>query len=97
MSNIEDNRFQTGMKNLKSAGELNIYPNPFNETTTLKFQNPENNLFKLRILDLTGKVLREINDISGSEYILERNDLQQGYYIIELSGDRIYRGRIVVE
>jgi predicted outer membrane repeat protein len=97
MSNIEDNRFQTGMKNLKSAGELNIYPNPFNETTTLKFPNPENNLFSLRVLDLTGKVLREISNIAGSEYILERNDLQQGYYIIELSGERIYRGRIVIE
>jgi photosystem II stability/assembly factor-like uncharacterized protein len=97
MSNIEDNRFQTGLNNLKSAGELTIYPNPFNETAILKFPDQESGLFRLRVMDITGKVLREINHISGSEYILERNDLQQGYYIIELSGDKIYRGRIVVE
>jgi hypothetical protein len=97
MSNIEDNRFQTGIKNIKSAGDLTIYPNPFNETAILKFPNPENGSFRLRIMDLTGKVILEINDISGSEYLLERNDLQKGYYIIEMSGDKIYRGRIVVE
>lgn len=97
MSNIEDNRFQTGIKNIQSAGDLTIYPNPFNETTILKFPNPENGSFRLRIMDLTGKVIQEINDISGSEYLLERNGLQKGYYIIELIGDKIFRGRIVVE
>jgi hypothetical protein len=97
MSNIEDNRFQTGIKSIQSAGDLAIYPNPFNETTILKFPNPENGSFRLRIIDLTGKVIKEINDISGSEYLLERNDLQKGYYIIEMRGDKIYRGRIVVE
>ncbi len=67
------------------AGNLTIYP------------NPENNLFRLRVIDLTDKILRDINGISGSDYVLERDDLQKGYYIIELSGDKVYRGRILVE
>jgi hypothetical protein len=97
MSNIEDNRFQTGINDPRFAGSLTIFPNPFNELTILKFPNPENNLFRLRIIDLTGKILRNINGISGSDYVLERDNLQKGYYIIELSGDKLYRGRIVVE
>ena len=48
-------------------------------------------------MDLTGKILHYADNISGSEYILERNDLEEGYYIIELCGDKIYRGRIIVE
>jgi len=96
-SNIEDNRLKTGIYDSRIAGNLTIYPNPFNEMTTLKFPNPENNLFRLRVIDLTGKILCDINGISGSDYVLERDDLEKGYYIIELSGDKVYRGRIVVE
>jgi hypothetical protein len=97
MSNIEDNRLKTGINDSRTEGNLIIYPNPFNEMTTLKFPNPENNLFRLRVIDLTGKILRDINGISGSDYALERDILQKGYYIIELSGDKVYRGRIIVE
>jgi hypothetical protein len=97
MSNIEDNRLKVGLNNLKSAGQLTIFPNPFNEMTILKFPNPENKMFRLKVMDLTGKILRDINGISGSDYVLERDYLEKGYYIIELSGDKIYRGKIVVE
>jgi hypothetical protein len=97
MSNIEDNRLKTGIRDLSLESALTVFPNPFSDRTTLKFPNPENRLFRLKIFDLTGKVIRNINDISGTEYILERNNLEEGYYIIELSGDKIHRGRIAVE
>jgi hypothetical protein len=48
-------------------------------------------------MDLSGKILRDIDNISGSDYILERNDLEKGYYILELCGDKVYRGKIIVE
>jgi len=47
-------------------------------------------------MDLTGKVLLEIGDITGTEFLLNRYDLQKGYYIIDLRGDNIYRGSIIV-
>jgi hypothetical protein len=97
MSNLEDNRFLTGIKDMRFAGSITVFPNPFNDKTTLKFSNPENHLFRLKVMDLSGKILRDVNNISGSEYIFERNELEKGYYIIELSGDKIFRGRIIVE
>ena len=97
MSNLEDNRFLTGINNTRFAGSIGIFPNPFNDRTTLKFSNPENHFFRLKVMDLTGKIVRDVDYISGSEYILERNELEEGYYIIELSGDKIYRARIIVE
>jgi hypothetical protein len=38
-----------------------------------------------------------VNNITTSEYVLERGDLKQGLYLVELRGYKIYRGKIVVE
>ena len=97
MSNIEDNRLKTGINVLLSESALTVFPNPFSDRTTLKFPNPENRLFRLKIFDLTGKVIRDVNNIAGTEYILEKDNLKEGYYIIELGGDTIYRGRVIVD
>ncbi len=97
MSNLEDNRFLTGINDPRFATGMTIFPNPFNERTTLKFSNPENHLFRLKVMDLTGKILRDVDNISGSEYTFERNELEKGYYIIELSGDKILREKIIID
>jgi hypothetical protein len=97
MSNLEDNRFLTGMNEHPYSDAIEIFPNPFNDRTTLKFSNPNNHLYTLKVMDLTGKVVQITNNIAGAEYILERNNLEKGYYILELSGDVIYRGTIILE
>jgi len=76
---------------------LIIYPNPFNHSTTIGFNNPENHPYFLYIMDLTGKVCLIIDNITTSEYVLEKGDLKEGFYIVELRGPKIYRGKIVVE
>ncbi|KPK83605.1 MAG: hypothetical protein AMS27_12430 [Bacteroides sp. SM23_62_1] len=98
MSNIEDNRIQTGIFIPLLANEkLSIYPNPFNETTNLIFNNPEGNSYTLYIMDLSGKICRIEEDISTSNYVLERKDLKEGFYFLELRGPEIWRGKIIVE
>ncbi len=99
MSNIEDNRLQVveGVNNLKSAGTINIYPNPFNETTTLQFTNPNHSEYRLAVRDLSGKVVYMSGIITGEEIVLNREGLTAGYYLVELIGESIYRGKVVVE
>ncbi|OQX72716.1 MAG: hypothetical protein B6D61_13345 [Bacteroidetes bacterium 4484_249] len=41
---------------------LTIYPNPFNNKTTLEFDNPERKAYNLKITDITGKTVRRINN-----------------------------------
>jgi len=98
MSNMEDNRLQTtGLNELYDVKDLTIFPNPFSERTTIRFPDPGDNPYTLRILDLTGKVVR-IHEITGqSEFTLEREELESGYYILELRGENVFRGRIVIE
>jgi hypothetical protein len=98
MSNIEDNRFQTGISEyLINSEGLIITPNPFKESTTLLFNNPEGYQYKLYIIDLSGKVCRIVNSITTSDFVLEKGDLKQVFYFIELRGPKIFRGKLVTE
>ena len=66
------------------------YPNPFTEMTKIGFSLPTGGLVTVRILDMTGKVIRtELADVAmaaGLQQIDFRADgLASGSYIYELS------------
>jgi len=74
-----------------------IYPNPFRDMAILEFPNPEEEEFRLTVMDLTGKVVRLAENITTGRYELMREDLPAGYYFIELRGSRVFRGRVIIE
>jgi hypothetical protein len=98
MSNLEDNRLKTGkFESLIQNDNLVIHPNPFSKTTIFTFNNPEKNPYTLYIMDLSGKVYRIVDHLSTSRYVLEKGDLKEGMYFVELRGERIFRGKIIIE
>ena len=98
MSNLEDNRFLTGINNNYSKpGTVIVYPNPFSDQTTVRFHNPENKEFRITIRDLSGKVMRQFESITDNEFIIMRENLANGCYIIEIAGDEIFREKIIIE
>jgi hypothetical protein len=97
MSNIEDNRLQVGFNNLKSAGALTIYPNPAADFVTIGFSNPEQFEYQLIVRDLAGKTVLIINNINEDKVVIERGNLKAGYYSVEVSGEEIYRGKLIIE
>ena len=82
---------------IAKINSLLVYPNPFNRSTRLSFNNPEGYPYSLYIMDITGKVCRIVDKITTSEYVLEKRDLKEGFYFVELNGPKIYRGKIMVE
>lgn len=76
---------------------VHIYPNPFSHTVTIEFPNPDGKEYTLFIRDLSGKVVLMAKPVRNEQVILERGNLANGYYIIELRGDKIYRGKLIVE
>jgi hypothetical protein len=80
-----------------SGQELMIYPNPFNESATIRFSNPSGNSYKMVLTDLTGKIYRIVDNITTAEYLLEKDDLRAGLYFIEMRGPKTYRGKILIE
>jgi len=91
-----DEETLTGISETELAG-FNIYPNPFSDRTTITFSNPDFQKYRLILMDLTGKVMRQIGDITGNRVELSRENLSPGLYMIELRGAEIYRGMVVIE
>ncbi|MBU0763352.1 MAG: PKD domain-containing protein [Bacteroidetes bacterium] len=75
---------------------LSIFPNPFNQSTTVTFPNPNHSSFTLQITDLRGKVVRYEEGIRGNSIEITREELVNGFYLIGLTGDRVFIGRIVI-
>jgi len=74
-----------------------VYPNPSSGDVMLRLPGSMNVKYRLYIRDLSGKVLRLIEDISGDGYLIERGDLSAGYYEVELAGDgRIFRTKMIL-
>ncbi|MBL8017052.1 MAG: T9SS type A sorting domain-containing protein [Ignavibacteria bacterium] len=81
-----------------------IYPNPFNPSTNVKFTVPPSlagRNFLMRVIDLTGKVIRTLlnDDFSAGTYETELHveDVSTGVYIVQLStGEYSLNQRIVL-
>jgi hypothetical protein len=80
-----------------SISPVNIFPNPFKDKATIQFPNSQGYSYDLVIMDLTGKIVRIIININGSSYELNKGNLPEGLYLIELRGPTIYRGKIIIE
>lgn len=90
----------TGLKeNIKSSQDVNAFPNPFNNFTTIKFNNPDHKKHLLTIFDLSGKTSRQINNITTEEIMINRGDLPGGAYFFQLENDTeiIGNGKLLIE
>jgi hypothetical protein len=76
--------------------KLHIYPNPFSESTIIEFSNPHNEAYRLKLTDVSGKIVKEVGMITGESYLLKKDQLVPGMYIIELVGTENYRGLISI-
>ncbi len=79
------------------AGTLEVYPNPFSHSATVRFPNPGGESCRMVLRDLSGKVCRIMEGITGTEFILEKGGLKNGLYFIEMNGPKTFRGKIVIE
>ena len=73
----------------------------------MNFDNPKSEKYRLIIIDVTGKIVMEINEIYGNTVEIDGNNLSAGVYVFELTcaqcvsagkeGEKLFRGRLVVE
>lgn len=79
--------------------KLKIYPNPFDNSTSIKFDNPKKESFELSIISLKGDVVRSVKNINKDSLIISRDSLENGVYIIKLKGNKgtTYEDKIVIE
>ena len=81
-----------------------VFPNPFTNQVNIEAKGWKNRDFKVKILDLAGKLLYSLNrtDVPNWEgransIIIDTDNLKQGLYILEISDDssEVYRHRLI--
>ena len=67
----------------------NIYPNPFSTLTNVKFTNPNQDLFRLKLYDVAGNLVEEFIT-QNNNIIINRNSLAEGFYVLEITSDTVF-------
>jgi hypothetical protein len=75
----------TSINDLKGSGEnMNVYPNPFSNSTTISINNPQTTNHYLELDDITGRTLKQIK-FTGNEYILSAEGFAKGMYFVRIT------------
>jgi len=69
----------TSVKNFK------LYPNPFKDELNLSSDNQ--NIQEISIIDMTGKLVKQITNINATTYQLDASYLITGNYLIQIKTD----------
>lgn len=67
-----------------AKNNFQLYPNPFNETTTIQFDETPVNV-TLEIIDLSGKLLRSEIVSNKKQVLIERKQLSSGTYLMRIT------------
>ncbi len=96
--NSNERQFPTGLeKQIELIKHFSIYPNPANDVLNIKAPG-ELEKVKLQITDLAGRRLFE-DDFSGSIYILNAREMNNGIYLLTLSvnGKTAVHKKIIIQ
>lgn len=83
-----------------APASVNVFPNPFSTTATFAIetqQHVEN--MQLSIYDGTGRLVRQVNNITTPTVTVDREGLSAGMYFYQLTGDnqQLANGKLIVE
>lgn len=78
---------------------IRIFPNPFNNYTTIEFDNTNKINHNLTIYDYQERMVRRVNNITTDKIIIERKELANGLYFFKLNTDEnnIATGKLLIE
>ena len=78
---------------------LKVYPNPVADFATVEFENPGAEPHTFTLYDMSGRMMKRMDEIHDGSFRVERGDLKNGVYIYRLSrADGIVaEGKLILE
>jgi len=78
--------------------EVNVFPNPFSQQTTIEVKGQNYQELQLSIYDIMGREVERVSEFGNNKIILHRKQLLQGAYFYRLIADDrpISTGKIIV-
>lgn len=86
-------------RTLDESIEIKIYPNPFEEMTTIEVEGKTYKNLELQIFDGLGRLVETVTTENQNRMQLKRGRMQQGIYFYQLKGNNelISTGKIVAQ
>lgn len=84
------------MNEQNQLSDFSIYPNPFNCQTTFSYSESQKNLI-IKIIDLTGKEIKNIN-FTGTQLTIEKGELSAGVYFVQTTDEKkyVYNKKLII-
>ena len=80
---------------LNQKFDIKIYPNPFDDYTTIELREMLKN--KVQLFDVSGKLLRNF-EIQTNRFKLSKNKLKAGIYFLQIQNKKgVFRKKIVIQ
>jgi len=88
-----------GIDEIENTNNLTAYPNPFNHSTTLKFNNPNGIKYSFTVYNVYGQIVRCIKNVITDKIEFERLNLINGIYFIKLESENktLITGKLIIE
>jgi hypothetical protein len=76
---------------------IKLFPNPMHEQARIEIDEVDNLSYSIELYDLSGKLVRHEMNLSGSVYVLQRNELPSGIYIWKFIGNnnQVKSGKLI--
>ena len=71
-----------------SANDLNIYPNPSKNFTTIEFSNPKYEKYTINIYNDMGQIVKSIKNIHKEKFKINTQNLNTGIYYFEIRNEK---------
>jgi ligand-binding sensor domain-containing protein len=75
---------------------LKVYTIPSSQKAILEFSNPKGEKYQLMVTNLSGQIIKIEKSILTDHYEMNMEGIPAGIYLIELSGDRFYRTKVIL-
>jgi len=101
--NIEEFKLKLNFNNTEVFAVYQNVPNPFNNKTAIRFTLPEDEMVKLSVYDMTGKLLYQKSknfERGDNEFILDNKDFDTAgilYYKVEAGQNSIIKKMILIK
>jgi len=75
-----------------------LFPNPVTDISFIKFNNPERNIFKLNIYNVSGNLIHQ-EKTNGNLFKIQRNNFKSGIYFYQLINNKhiIYSNKFIIQ
>ncbi len=76
---------ETDIETLNSDYSIRIFPNPFSDFATIEVNGlSAKDNYRLEMMDILGRKVRELKSFDNGEWRIERGDLESGLYLIRV-------------